>query len=141
MSSYESLTKLLRSQGYSLTNTRRLVYSLLANNEPLTMIELVRRCLPTIDRASVYRTVALYEQLGIAQRLYIGWKYKLELSNAFQAHHHHLSCTVCGNVIVLAEDIGLEQRLTALAQPHGYTMLDHQLEIKGVCLRCQNIEP
>ncbi len=101
------------------------------------MQQLVSRCRITIDRASVYRTVRLFEQLGIVQRLQIGWKYKLELSNAFQDHHHHLTCLHCSAVTPLPEDLVLEAQLTRLAQQHNFDARDHQLEIRGLCLNCR----
>lgn len=121
----------------SFTAARQQVFEILAANEPLTIAELAQRCVPAIDRASVYRTIALFEKLGIVHRLQIGWKYKLELSDAFQAHHHHLTCLGCGTVTTLPEDIHVENQLVKLASQYGYSALDHQLEIKGYCPRCQ----
>ena len=95
----EQLKKTLKERGQSLTRPRQLVFSALQGKEPQTMHQLVTACAVQIDRASVYRTVAVYERLGIIQRLQIGWKYKLELSDAFQRHHHHLTCLKCGRVI------------------------------------------
>ena len=137
MPSNIGLTHVLKSNGLSLTTARITVYDVLSQSEPLTMAELVRRCVPSIDRASVYRTVTLYEKLGVTQRLQIGWKYKIELSNAFQEHHHHLSCMTCGAVVVLAENIELERFMTRIVRPYNYQDLDHQLEIKGMCPECQ----
>ena len=137
MSPHAALTHILKSNGLSMTIARTTVYAVLAQSEPLTMAELVKRCVPVIDRASVYRTVTIYEKLGVTQRLQIGWKYKIELSNAYQEHHHHLSCVTCGAVVVLAENIELESFLIQLVKPYDYTDLDHQLEIKGVCSTCQ----
>lgn len=99
------------------------------------MAELVAACSP-INRASTYRTVFLFEQLGIVQRLQIGWKYKLELSDSFHLHHHHLTCRQCGVVIPFEEDPALEKRLIALARSHDFAMSGHQLEIQGICQSC-----
>lgn len=101
------------------------------------MQQLVHRCKSSIDRASVYRTITLFERLGVVQRLQIGWKYKLELSNAFQNHHHHMTCLQCGSVTPLPEDSILEAQLTRLAQQHNFDANDHQLEIRGRCSNCR----
>lgn len=100
------------------------------------MGQLVAACTSTIDRASVYRTVSLFETLGVIQRLQIGWKYRIELSDKFQDHHHHLHCTVCGKIIVIAEDTVLEKRISSLAAYHNFTARDHQIEIRGRCESC-----
>ncbi len=108
----------------------------LQSHETQTMHELVARC-PGIDRATMYRNVELFIELGIIQRLQIGWKYQLELTDSFVHHHHHLSCTHCGTVIALAEDTELESRLVALAASQQFVAIDHQLEIRGLCSNCQ----
>jgi Fe2+ or Zn2+ uptake regulation protein len=134
------LRTILLQHRLSFTAARQRVFEVLATNEPLTMTELAERCVGYIDRASVYRTTALFERLGIVQRLQIGWKYKLELSDAFQAHHHHLTCLGCGSVTTLPEDVYIEKQLIKLASQYGYSALDHQLEIKGYCPNCQTTD-
>lgn len=101
------------------------------------MNEVIASCHGQVDRASVYRTVAVFEQLGIIQRLQIGWKYKLELSDTFQHHHHHLTCRRCGVSIALEEDSHLEAMLQDAAARHGFLMEEHQLEIQGLCANCK----
>lgn len=100
------------------------------------MREIVSRS-RAIDRASVYRTIALFEQLGIVQRLQVGWKYKLELSDDFHEHHHHMHCTHCGQTTALPEDPALEKNLDQMAAAHGFRLQSHQLELSGLCSTCQ----
>jgi Fur family ferric uptake transcriptional regulator len=107
-----------------------------ARSKPQTMHELVELC-PEVDRASVYRTVALFERLGIVQRLQIGWKYKLELTDAFSHHHHHLTCLKCGRVISFDERAGLQTELRRIAEENNFMIQTHQLELQGLCSACQ----
>jgi Fur family ferric uptake transcriptional regulator len=128
----------LRSKGYSLTAPRKLVFETLTKtaHQPLSMTELIQKTKGFADRASVYRAVAALEDAGIVQRLHMGWKHKLELSDDFQEHHHHLSCIKCGQVIHSEEDNELEIRIHRLAQLHGFAITNHQLEIRGLCTEC-----
>lgn len=137
ISSFELLEEKLRENGYSITSARREVFKALESQEPLSMNELVKRVAKSIDRASVYRTITLFEQLGIVQRLQIGWKYKLELTDIYSYHHHHVSCTNCGLVAPLREDKTLEAAMTSLANEYGFTPTSHQIEIQGLCRNCQ----
>lgn len=130
-----TLREALKAEGYSLTSSRMHVFKALASHDPQSMSDLLQHC-PDIDRASVYRTVALFEKLGIVQRVAIGWKYKLELSDQFHRHHHHLLCEECGALITLHEDSSLEARLRELANTHSFSMRSHQLEIQGLCENC-----
>lgn len=100
------------------------------------MHEIIAACATNADRASVYRTISLFEQLGIVHRLQIGWKYKLELTDKYSHHHHHLTCSSCGLVIPLSEDHTLEHQLAHMARQHGFVPESHQLEIRGRCQQC-----
>jgi Fur family transcriptional regulator, ferric uptake regulator len=133
------LQKLLKDSGYSMTAPRKVVCELLWEQEPLSMRELTERSKGMIDRASLYRTIALFEQLGLVQRIYIGWKYKVELSDVFTHHHHHISCLGCGKIVAITEEDEIERLITALASRHGFTPQSHQLEVTGYCGACTRI--
>lgn len=132
----DSLRTTLKRHGQSLTAGRRAVFGVLQHAEPQTMHDIIAACAGKADRASVYRTISLFEQLGIVQRLQMGWKYRIELTDAFSHHHHHLTCTVCGTVTPLPEDDALESQLRRLADSNGFTAESHQLEIRGRCRSC-----
>lgn len=130
------IEKALKQHRVSFTKPRKQVYEVLAHSEPLTMQELIAS-LPQLDKTTVYRTITLFEGIGVVQRLQIGWKYKLELSNEYQDHHHHITCTSCGQTVALPEDEIIEQRLLALARTQGFEPKDHQLEVRGLCPMCR----
>jgi Fur family ferric uptake transcriptional regulator len=130
------LTDLLRQNGYSLTQPRLVIFNVLRLHQPLTMKELSNKC-KRIDRATVYRTAELFEQLGIANRLTIGWKYKLELSEAFSEHHHHLHCSGCGKTFDVPANPSLEAMIKDISSQRGFLARVHQLEIDGLCENCQ----
>lgn len=136
----ERFSKTLRKQGYHVTVCRQAVFIALQDHQPQTMAEIASRAGTNADRASVYRAIRLFERLGIVQRLQIGWKYKLELSDAFSPHHHHISCTMCGTVMTLPEDSSLERRIKQLALASGFQPTDHQVEVRGLCPTCQKVE-
>ena len=62
----------LKTHSQSLTKSRLAVFGALQDREPQTMREITEACKGLVDRASVYRTIALFEHLGIVQRLQIG---------------------------------------------------------------------
>jgi len=126
---------LLKEQGYNVTNARLAVFAALVGQEPMSMRSLVERT-GTIDRASVYRAIDLFEKLGIVQRLNTGWKYRLELTDKFTDHHHHLTCTRCGKTTALNED-ELEAFIENIAHEHGFSPTSHQIEIQGLCSDCR----
>lgn len=131
----EVFRQIIKEHSYSVTEARVAVFNALLGQEPMSMHTLVEKA-SDIDRASVYRAVDLFEKLGVVQRLNTGWKYKIELTDRFNDHHHHISCTECGKTIAMNEQ-QLEQFIESLARQHGFTPVAHQIEIQGVCHDCQ----
>ena len=136
-SRYKDLAAILRKNKASLTGARKIVFDLLFEQEPQSMQVLVKRAEGKIDRATIYRTVELFEKLGIAHRLNIGWKYKIELSDVFSGHHHHFYCTNCGRTYTLEANPMLETMIDSAVSRDGYAPRGHQLEIYGLCVSCQ----
>ena len=134
----EELKQELKKHGYSLTKPRLTVFSDLQGTKPKTMKELVVSLENVMDRASIYRTVALYEKLGIVNRIQHGWKYRIELSDAFTPHHHHLTCNKCQRVISFDEPEGFDQLTDSIAATNGFIPTSHNLEIYGICPQCNN---
>lgn len=135
--SYLLLSQHLRRAGYSTTAPRKHVFDALLHQEPMQMSALIQKLAGNVDRASVYRTIDLFEALNIVQRLTIGWKYKIELSDSFHEHHHHMSCNKCGVLISIDGDSHIEQDIADIAYKHGFALSSHQLEIQGICNNCQ----
>lgn len=133
---YETLISLLKKEGFSLTKPRKVVFDLLLDREPQSMQVLAKRAGGKVDRATVYRTVDLFERLGIARRLNIGWKYKIELSDLFTGHHHHFYCTNCGRMFELPDSPMLETMIDSVVGKAGFAARGHQLEIYGLCVSC-----
>ncbi len=134
MSNLEAFKALLKSSGNSVTTARLKVFEALVGQEPLAMHDVAARA-REVDRASVYRAVDLFEQLGIVQRLNTGWKYKIELTDKFAEHHHHLTCLRCGRTVAMSE-VELEDFIVQLSRAHGFSPVSHQIEIQGYCTGC-----
>lgn len=137
---YIQLATVLKEVHFSLTKPRRAIFEhLLAANEPISMRELTDNVSMLVDRTTVYRTIELFEKLGVVQRLQIGWKYKLELSERFSHHHHHATCMQCGSVTNFEENQDLEKGLFEISEQIGFELHGHVLELRGLCKQCQTI--
>jgi Fur family ferric uptake transcriptional regulator len=128
----------LKKNRLSNTRARRTVFDILdAQNNPLTMKQLVNAASPTLDRSTVYRTIELFEHIGIVTKVYTGWKYRIELSDIFSSHHHHLTCTACGTIISFEDSNHFDNELHQIATKHGFSLSAHSLELKGLCRACR----
>lgn len=136
ISHVDKLIEKLKRNGYSVTTARQAVFEALIEREPMSMQQLIS-AVPLIDRASVYRTIELFSKLGIIEKLTIGWKYKLELSDDFQHHHHHLTCKTCHSIQSMGDNAELERLLHKIAESEHFSDTAHQLEISGICKNCR----
>jgi Fe2+ or Zn2+ uptake regulation protein len=129
---------LLKKHGGFATKQRIELFKYLQSSPAVTISKLIDD-LPSQDQATVYRNIKLFEQLGVINRLQLGWNSKLELSSQFHDHHHHMTCVNCGKVIAWEEDPSIELRIQTLAMKLEFLPQDHQLEVRGLCQNCQQI--
>jgi len=127
---------LLKKNGHFVTKPRLRLFGILQNHNTLTIHELIA-LLDSHDQATVYRNIKVFEDLGIISRLQLGWRSKLELSDIFQHHHHHMTCGGCGKVLILKDNQAIEAEIARMSQTSGFKATDHQLEIRGLCKSCQ----
>ena len=132
----ERFKEVLKSSGNSFTAPRQTIFTLLAQDGPLTTAQIATKCAPAIDRATAYRTIELFERLGIVNRIWHGFKSSIELSEIFTPHHHHATCEHCGTHIDITSP-ELEHTLATIAKQHNFLAIGHMLEISGYCQACQ----
>jgi Fur family transcriptional regulator, ferric uptake regulator len=132
----DTLKAILTSQKASLTHPRLAVFEYLFKNGPASVQEIISGLKAQVDRASVYRALDLFEKAGITHRIITGFKYKVELGEAFIAHHHHMHCLNCGSLTSLPANPLLETMIDSTAKKDGFSPRSHQLEIYGLCINC-----
>ena len=52
-------------------------------------------------------------------------------------HHDHMICTKCGNILEFRDEI-LEKQQRVVAETYGFHMLQHRMEIYGICGNCMS---
>ena len=91
---------------------------------------------PNIGYATVYRTLKLFAESGIAREIQFGdGQTRYEHINEGE-HHDHLVCTRCG-AITEFENETIEQLQDQIAASHGFTIETHKLELYGQCAKCR----
>jgi Fur family transcriptional regulator, ferric uptake regulator len=125
----------LKTAGQSVTGPRLAVFEFLQEYDTATVADVIARN-AHIDQASVYRTLALFRELGVIQDIVTGGRRMIELTDGFDSHHHHLSCIKCGAIKTI-DDPAIEQRLDQIARLHGFEPASHQIEVSGICANCR----
>lgn len=129
----------LTAAGERVTRPRLLVANALAGaGRQLTADELyrsLRRQVPGIGRATVFRTLETLVEAGVARRLELDGHVYAYVA-CLPAHHHHLACTRCGRVEEIDEAYitPIAQRL---AEDMGFEIDDARLDFYGRCATCR----
>ena len=91
-----------------------------------------------IGLATVYRTLPLLVKAGLireADRRRCKEEQTYELTIG-QSHHDHLICEVCGLLVEFSDD-EIEALQERVAKKHGFRLIRHYLDLRGVCPNCQ----
>jgi len=94
---------------------------------------LVRRKVPKVSLATVYRNLERLAEAGMIQKLELTGKKRRY--DADTERHYHFRCMECGKVFDLALDA--DGALDELAdQIEEFEVLEHRLEFRGRCPEC-----
>ena len=120
-----------------MTEPRQVVFEVLQNaNKPMRVTDLAK-LIEKVDKVSVYRTVDLFEKIGVTHRVWTGFKSKVELSDAFSPHHHHFMCLECGKTLGIKSE-KLEDDLCSMEKEYGFKLTQHSIELSGFCGDCRD---
>lgn len=128
---------LLQSK-YRLTKQRAAVLRALEDGAHLTaetILERVRRHLPSVSLGTVYRTLDILRDIGLVQAFaHAGAAARYE---AALDKHHHLLCSTCNTITnVKAPNVAILAR--QIAEEHRFSEVDCMLTITGTCAQCGN---
>ncbi|MEX2486884.1 MAG: Fur family transcriptional regulator [Nitriliruptoraceae bacterium] len=137
MRTTNELDETLKAAGYRVTRPRRRVWTALQEtNGHITVEELAERVGDDVDLASVYRTLRLFETLGIARTSRFDERDPGRWEPSHPDEHFHLVCRECGEVDHHVGD--LVARIRAhLDEGHGFLVEDVTLTVHGLCASCR----
>ena len=129
--------------GLRATEQRRLIIDAFMASEPHVSIDellaQVRRKDSRIGYATVYRTLKMLAECGIAHERHFDDGFaRYELANS-RSHHDHLICTVCGKIVEFQEP-DIEKLQAVVAERHGFNVTHHRHELYGLCAGCRTAE-
>lgn len=89
-----------------------------------------------VSVATVYRTMKLLSESGLAHARNFGDGQTRYEPAVGREHHDHLICTRCGAIIEFEND-QIERMQDAVARRHGFKVTSHKMELYGLCKSCQ----
>jgi Fur family ferric uptake transcriptional regulator len=127
-------------KGLRSTDQRRLIIETFFKSHNHVSIEellaVVRVNDARVGYATVYRTLKLLAECGVAyERRFGDGLTRYELADD-TSHHDHLICVECG-AITEFEEPQIEVLQEAIAAKYGYLLHSHKHEMYGLCPDCQ----
>ncbi len=139
-SSAAALSAYIHDRGLKQSRQReRIAQTFFAMGGHVTVDQLVARVRledPKVSVATVYRTMKLLAECGLAvARQFDEGQARYEAA-AGREHHDHLICTICGDIVEFA-NARIESLQELVARRHGFDVQSHRLELYGRCARCR----
>ncbi len=101
------------------------------------LYRLVQREDASIGQTTVYRTLKLLTEAGLAREVRFGDGRTRYEHNYKHPHHDHMICTLCGTTIEFFS-AELEAIQDAILAKYHFQAIQHSLRIFGICANCQN---
>ena len=131
------IIKRCEAMGLRMTGQRRIIAQVIEDSDDHPDVEELLARAQAIDSAisiaTVYRTVKLFEEAGILDKLEFG-DGRARYEDAEREHHDHLIDINSGRVIEFM-DSDIEKLQEKIAQKLGYRLMGHKLELYGVPLK------
>jgi len=130
----------IREQGLKATSQREDIAQVFFSvNRHISVEELyseVRQVNPRVGYATVYRTMKLLKECGLAEeRHFADGQARFENLEA-ERHHDHIICERCGRIAEFVHP-QIEQLQEKVAQRFGFVATMHKMEIYGICQECR----
>ena len=137
-----SLMKELAAQGVRITAQRRLLVGIIQDSrrhlDAAKLLELAKKQDPQLDRATVYRTIALLKDSGLIDELDLmhieGEKHYYEAKT--NRDHCHMACFRCGAIFEFASS-SFEKLKKEMAEQSSFQIRVVRLEVGGFCKKCR----
>ena len=130
----ETIEKKCILKGVKLTDQRKIIAQVMSDSSDHPDVDELYKRVSKIDSkisiATVYRTVKLFEEVGIlAKHDFKGGKARYE--ELSEGHHDHLIDIKTGEIIEFVDE-DIEKLQKKVAEKYGYDLVDHKLELYGV---------
>jgi Fur family ferric uptake transcriptional regulator len=130
----------IQKKGLKRTSQRDLILDVFLRTEEHLSSEdlyrLVQKEDPTVGQTTVYRTLKILAEAGLAREVRFGDGLTHYEHNYKHQHHDHMICSECGKIIEFYS-AELEALQDAMAAKHKFEVQQHLLRIIGLCSDCR----
>jgi len=90
-----------------------------------------------LDEGLVFNSMELLCRFGFASKIEFDDKETQYEHRHLGLHHDHMVCTKCGSILEFRDE-AIERLQFRVAEVYGFHMLQHKLEIYGICSKCMD---
>jgi len=133
------LRDFLKQKGLRLTPQRETILKTFISNEGHVGIEdlinSAKASDPSIGVATVYRTINLLIECGLARENSLPDGKRFYERMYRQGHHDHLVCNNCGKIVEFEHPL-IEKFQKEVAISHDFMLENHKMALYGLCANC-----
>ena len=129
----------LEGLGYKATAPRKAIARLLEQKHDTFTVEALSEELPSVGRATVFRTIKLLIEAGVVCKLATIDGSQMYSLCRVGHHHHHSVCIECGAVEEFRA-AAVERLISAIGAEVPGEIIDHRIELYVVCGFCPSEE-
>ena len=128
------IEELCANNGVKFTHQRRIIAEVISNSDDHPDANEVylrsNKIDPRISLATVYRTIKLFEENNVLNKIVLGGKRARYEELDEDSHHDHLIDIETGEIIEFVND-EIEKLQRQVAERLGYELIDHRMELFG----------
>jgi Fur family peroxide stress response transcriptional regulator len=130
--------ELCREHGIAVTHQRQVLFetmkTMLGHPSPEEVYARVKRKVPAISLATVYKNIHLFVESGVFREVSMHHgSVRVEMNGD---PHHHMVCSMCRKITDVGEkELGLVAKRSRL--PGGFLVERYAVDVIGICAKCQ----
>ena len=133
-----SFREICHENGIAVTHQRQVLFEVMksmhGHPSPEEVYARVKRKIPAISLATVYKNIHLFVESGVFREVSMHHgSLRVEMNGEA---HHHMVCSKCKAITDIGEDeLGLVAKRNKL--PGGFLVERYAVDVIGVCAKCQ----
>lgn len=140
MNTKPDLAGAVHQRGLKLTRQRQLILEILENSREHMDAEMIheraRKKDPRIGIATVYRTLAFFKKIGLAEEHSLGEEHGHFEASRAEKPHYHFACVRCGKIVEF-QSPQVMKLARSLCRREGLQVLEVNLDFRGYCPACR----
>ncbi|MDH4227675.1 MAG: transcriptional repressor [Deltaproteobacteria bacterium] len=136
----DSFSSFLRKKDLKSTQQRHVIaatfFSITTHINLEELLKKVKKKNPNVGFATVYRTMKLLLEGGLAVERHFGDGQTRYENVPEDGHHDHLICVKCSDIVEFTNQ-KIEKLQEETARKHDFKVVRHKLELYGYCRKCR----